>query len=79
MHDSTEKMDALPLEYKRYYGSAHWNLSLSNLVDKPLVQGKVRVLGLGLSKEPIDIFAYQASLVGNYGTDLFLFGQNTGK
>ena len=72
MKVSDKEMDALPLEYKRHHVSARWNLGLSNFVDKPLVQGKVCVLCLGLSKEPIDIFAYQASLMRNYGTDFLL-------
>jgi hypothetical protein len=72
MQELAKRMDALPLEYKRHHGSAYWNLGLSNFVDKPLVEGKACILGLGLSKEPIDIFAYQASLVSNYTTNLFL-------
>lgn len=46
--------DGLPLEYKRDYGTARRNLNLSDLINKPAAQGKVRIFSLGLPKEFFD-------------------------
>lgn len=46
--------DGLPLEYKRDYGTARRNLNLSDLVNNPAAEGKVRIFSLGLPKEFFD-------------------------
>lgn len=45
------KNDALSLEYKLVEGCATGDLDLSNVVNKPVVEGEGRILGLGLQEE----------------------------
>lgn len=53
---------ALSREYELYERRAGRNCNFSDLMNHSMCQGKIYVFGLGLAKEPVDLFSYQRSL-----------------
>ena len=59
------EMNALPLEYKGYYGTARGDFDISNIINNPAATGKCRVLGLSLSEESLRVLLAELSSRSN--------------
>ncbi len=56
------RSDALALKYQGYYGTAHRDLQISDLVNDSVVEGEFRIFGLGLPEKFFD------KSFGNFGS-----------
>ena len=59
----TTNQSRLPLINELKEGRALWYGNVTNLVDQSIGEGEVRILGLGLQKQPLDLFNWHLRLV----------------
>ena len=52
---ATVEMNALALEYKRYYGTARRNVNITDIMNNPNVQGIPCIFGPGFSEETTNL------------------------
>ena len=51
----TNELDALSLEYKRYYGTASRNINITDIMNNPNALGVICVFGPGFSEKITDL------------------------
>ena len=66
--------DGLSLEYKLMQGTALRNLDVSDLLNNPLIEGKVWISGLGLKEELFSFLNRNASALRDDLTEAPLVG-----
>lgn len=70
--NNTEEFDALPLEYKRDYGTALCELDISDLMNNSLLHRPASVFGLGLLEELGDLPLIQIGIISDNITNSVL-------
>lgn len=70
------ELDALALEYQRYYGSARRDLNVADLVNNPTANGKCRVFGLRSLEQPTDLRLGELGSLLEYTTNPTLIARH---
>jgi hypothetical protein len=69
------EFNGLALEYQRYYGAAHGDLNVFDLVNNPAANGKCRVLCLSFSKESSDLVVRDVGTLRDNRANPFVIAQ----
>ena len=70
------ELNALALEYQRYYGTARGNLKVSDLVNNPAANSECSVLSLGLPEQFWDQRLVKFGTLFQYRTDSCMVAEN---